>query len=221
MIRLFSLTIIIFNLLGCTNSADFQKGEIEMISVLRDLLKKESASDNFIDARKVVTREKIDASGIAVLFVEFESGRNGTSIKFPGANVGEVWLGVDGTTITMKKGFVIATRGLGNDLMSSTGEFPVLNEISDGATYSKTMNWLFADNQIQSKIFSCTISVESDKRTIIVFDKEFLTRRAVETCQSEILDFQNEYFFEDNGIVRRSHQFHSGSIGRLLIERLD
>ena len=99
MTRLFSLLFIISSLLACNNSADFAKGEIQMISALQDLLEIGDSPNKFIDARKIVTREKINASGLAVLYVELESGRNGTSIKYPGANIGEVWLGVDGTTV--------------------------------------------------------------------------------------------------------------------------
>ena len=221
MTRLFSLLFIIPSLLACNNSADFAKGEIQMISALQDLLEIGDSPNKFIDARKIVTREKIDASGLAVLYVELESGRNGTSIKYPGANIGEVWLGVDGTTITLRNGFLISTRGLGDDLMSSNGDFPALHQVNGSGTYKKTMDWLYADNQIQSDLFTCTISVEMKKHYIIVFDKEFLTRKALETCKSETLSIQNEYFYEPTGVVRRSRQFLSRSLGSIFIERLN
>ena len=219
--RLFSLLFVMSSLLACNNSADFATGELQMISVLQDLLETDETTNKFIDARKIVTREKINASGLAVLYVELESGRNGTSVKYPGANIGEVWLGVDGTTVTLQNGFLISTRGLGDDLMSSNGDFPSLQHISESDTYKKTMDWLYADNQIQSDIFTCTISVEMKKQNIIVFDKEFSTRRALETCESGTLSVQNEYFYEETGVVRRSHQFLSRSLGSIFIERLD
>ena len=59
------------------------------------------------------------------------------------------------------------------------------------------------------------------KHYIIVFDKEFLTRKALETCKSETLSIQNEYFYEETGVLRRSHQFLSRSLGSIFIERLN
>ena len=79
-------------LTSCSNSPDLTKGEIEIIPLIRDAVQAQTTPENFVDARKLVTRDKIDASGIEVLFVELESGKNGTSVKYPGANVGEVWL---------------------------------------------------------------------------------------------------------------------------------
>ena len=221
MIRILSLLLVNIMLLSCTNSADFSKGEIELISILRDGLAPKKAPETFIDARKLVTREKIDASGLEVLFVELESGQNGTSVKYPGHNVGEVWLGVDGTTITFERGFLIATRGLGDDLMSSTGNFPALLNITDSVKYQKTMNWLYRDNQPASEVFTCTATIDPKKYRINVFEKEFSTRLVKEICKSDLQMFQNEYFFESTGLLRRSKQFHSSALGYLFIQRLD
>ena len=221
MIRLLSLLIGVSTLVACTNSADFKKGEIEIFSTLKDVISTEKKPQKFIDARKLVTREKIDASGLEILFVELESGKNGTSIKYPGRNMGEVWLGVDGATITLKNGFLIATRGLGDDLMSSAGAYPSLHLIAKTTTYIKTQTWLAADNKMLTKEFSCTVSVESKQRDILVFDKAFLVRRAVETCDDGTFKTENEYYFDVNGLVRRSNQYLSPTLGSLLIERLD
>jgi hypothetical protein len=156
-----------------------------------------------------------------VLFVELESGKNGTSIKYPGTNIGEVWLGVDGTTITFKNGHLIATRGLGEDLMSSEGTLPSFHIISDSAKYLKMQSWLLDDNQIKSVNYSCTAAVESARKAITIFEKTFLVQRVLETCKADDSTIKNEYFFERNGIVRRSRQYHSPALGHIFFERLE
>lgn len=221
MIRLLILFLGLTTLTSCSNSPDLTKGEIEIIPLIRDAFQAQTAPENFVDARKLVTRDKIDASGMEVLFVELESGKNGTSIKYPGANVGEVWLGVDGTTLTFKNGHLIATRGLGEDMMSSEGTFPSFHLISGSTEYVKTQSWHSEDNQITSTNYSCTASVENAREKITIFDKTFLVQRAIETCIDGDSKIGNEYFFERNGIVRRSRQFHSPALGYIFVERLD
>ena len=221
MIRRLVLFLGLTTLTSCSNSPDLTKGEIEIIPLIRDAVQAQTAPENFVDARKLVTRDKIDASGMEVLFVELESGKNGTSIKYPGANIGEVWLGVDGTTLTFKNGHLIATRGLGEDMMSSEGAFPSFHLISGSTEYVKTQSWLSKDNQITSTNYSCTASVENAREKITIFDKTFLVQRATETCIDGDSKIGNEYFFERNGIVRRSRQFHSPALGYIFVERLD
>ena len=221
MIRLLVLFLGLTTLTSCSNSPDLTKGEIEIIPLIRDAVQAQTAPENFVDARKLVTRDKIDASGMEVLFVELESGKNGTSIKYPGTNIGEVWLGVDGTTLTFKNGHLIATRGLGEDMMSSEGTFPSFHLISGSTEYVKTQSWLSKDNQITSTNYSCTASVEHAREKIIISDKTFLVQRAIETCIDGDSKIGNEYFFERNGIVRRSRQFHSPALGYIFVERLD
>jgi hypothetical protein len=221
MIRLLVLFLGLTTLTSCSNSPDLTKGEIEIIPLIRDAVQAQSTPENFVDARKLVTRDKIDASGMEVLFVELESGKNGTSIKYPGANVGEVWLGVDGTTLTFKNGHLIATRGLGEDLMSSEGTFPSFHLISGSTEYVKKKSWLSSDNQVSSTNYSCTAAVESARKAITIFEKTFLVQRVLETCKAGDSTIKNEYFFERNGIVRRSRQFHSPALGYIFVERLD
>jgi hypothetical protein len=221
MIRLLVLFLGLTALTACSNSPDLTKGEIEIISLIRDAAQAQTTQENFVDARKLVTRDKIDASGMEVLFVELESGKNGTSIKYPGTNIGEVWLGVDGTTITFKNGHLIATRGLGEDLMSSEGTFPSFHVISDSAKYLKMQSWLLDDNQIKSVNYSCTAAVESARKAITIFEKTFLVQRVLETCKADDSTIKNEYFFERNGIVRRSRQYHSPALGHIFFERLE
>ena len=221
MIRLLALFLGLTTLTSCSNSPDLTKGEIEMFPLIRDAVQAQTTPENFVDARKLVTRDKIDASGMEVLFVELESGKNGTSIKYPGANIGEVWLGVDGTTLTFKNGHLIATRGLGEDLMSSEGTFPSFHLISGSTEYGKQQSWLSSDNQITSTNYSCTAVVENAREKITIFDKVFLVQRAIETCTDGDSKIENDYFFESNGVVRRSRQYHSPALGYLFVERLD
>jgi hypothetical protein len=208
-------------LIGCTNKSDVASGEREVFSVIAGALKRDAAKGKFVDARVLVTREKIDAAGIPLLFIELESGQNGTSIKYPGENTGDVWLGIDGGTITLKSGMLLATRGMGDDLMASVGNLPNLSQIAGELTYDKKQIWLSEDNKISKLNFTCKINGAAKPTEIDVFDKKFNVRRVEEQCQANNVDLLNLYFIDDRGIVRRSKQYHSKTLGYILIERLD
>jgi hypothetical protein len=218
LIRLFCLCMV---LIGCTNSSEFLHGEREVFSVFEGALKRNNTTREFVDVRATVTREKIDAAGVPLLFIELESGQNGTSIRYPGMNVGEVWLGLDGATISLKNGVLIATRGMGDDLMSTSGNLPNLNQINGSLSYEKRQTWLSEDNQVSTLTLACVITLGSQPADIEIFNKIFQVLRAEENCHSEGLSVKNLYFLDASGIVRRSKQYHSKALGHILIERLD
>ena len=221
-IRCSAFLLLLFGFLtACTNSSDMGKGEIEMFSVLREAYEDRKKPKTFVDARTLVTREKVDASGLAVLLIELETGQSGTSVLYPGNNTGEVWLGVDGATVTFDKGFLIGTRGLQDDLMTTIADFPNLSTVKDIQTYEKHQTWLTGDNQRKHLSFKCTLSMKSGAQKISLLNKSFVVKQATEICNSTELKITNEYFFENSGKMRQSKQYHSETLGYIRFERLD
>ena len=221
-IRCSAFLVLLFGFLtACTNSQDLGKGEIEVFSDLHEAYEDRKKPKTFVDARKLVTREKVDASGLAVLLIELETGQNGTSVLYPGSNTGEVWLGVDGATVTFEKGFLVGTRGLQDDLMATIADFPNLNAVNGIETYDKHQTWLTGDNQRKHLNFECTLTVKSDAQRINLLNKSFVVKHAVEICKSTELEVTNEYFFENSGKMRQSKQYHGETLGYIRFERLD
>ena len=221
-IRCSAFLVLLFGFLAaCTNSQDLGKGEIEVFSDLRQAFEDRKKPKTFVDARKLVTREKIDASGLAVLLIELETGQSGTSVLYPGENTGEVWLGVDGATVTFEKGFLIGTRGLQDDLMATIADFPKLSAVNGIETYDKHQTWLKGDNQRKHLNFRCTLTVTRGAQRISLLNKSFVVKQAVEICKSTELEITNEYFYENSGKMRQSKQYHSETLGYIRFERLD
>ena len=71
------------------------------------------STPELVDTRKTVTRQIIESAGIPLLFIEKESGQNGTLSLYPGSNTVETWLSADGATVSLSNGELVATRGLG------------------------------------------------------------------------------------------------------------
>ena len=103
-----------------------ETGEIRTLQLLKKAFDSSNKPKRFMDARNLINREQIDAANMPVLFVELESGQNGTLTPYPGQGVGQTWLGADGATVTLNRGVLKASRGMGDDLMGSTSFYASL-----------------------------------------------------------------------------------------------
>jgi len=217
----FIVIVAFTTLISCSNSSEFETGEIKAIKMLRETLIARNTPTILLDTRKVITRKKIDDAKIPVLFVELENGQNGTLTLYPGEGVGETWLGADGATITLHNGRIKATRGMRRDLMGSTSSVPTWSEIKNTSEYSRQISYLGGDNQTYSKTFSCTMRKHNKQTSITIFDVPFDVQEYVETCMSNTDILENTYFVDPKNVVRRSKQYHGPALGYLLIERLE
>lgn len=206
---------------SCSNSNDFETGEIKAIKLLQETIIALNTPTILLDTRKIITRKKIDDSKIPVLFVELENGQNGTLTLYPGEGVGETWLGADGATITLENGIIKATRGMRNDVMGTTSSMPSWPNIKNNSEYTRQISYLGGDNQIFSKSFKCKIRKHYKKSEISIFNVPFATREFAEICSSKKEKLENSYFVDRENILRRSVQYHGPALGYLTIERLD
>ena len=216
-----SLVIAIVTLCACSNSSDFETGEIKAIKMLKETWLSSRAQRVLLDTRDVVTRKKINDANIPVLFVELENGQNGTLTLYPGQGVGETWLGADGATITLSNGILKATRGMRNDLMGGTSLIPILSGKKESTNYTRQLFHLDGNNKIIERNFTCQIEKITSEMNIIIFDAPFRVREYSEACVSDADKINNIYLVDTGGIVRKSLQYHGPALGYLDIERLD
>ena len=221
MIRVFVNIIAFVTLISCSNSSDFETGEIKVIKILREAVIAQHTSTMLLDTRKIVTRKKIDAAKVPVLFVELENGQNGTLTLYPGKGIGETWLGADGATITLENGIIKATRGMRRDVMGSKSSIPSWSQIADTSEYFRQISYLGGNNQTYSKRFACVMKKHIKQTTVIIFEMPFDVQKYVETCISNTKKFKNIYFVDYKNVVRRSKQYHGPALGYLMIERLE
>lgn len=215
------LTSIII-LVSCSNTPDLETGEIRTLQLLKKAVDISNKQKQFIDARNLINREQIDAANIPILFVELASGQNGTLTPYPGQGVGQTWLGADGATITLERGILKASRGMGDDLMGSSSSMPLWSKINKKAgTYSRELAHITGNNKISKRIFNCDIEKSKNEEPIKIWDVNFKVAKFEESCFDSSFTFKNVYHVDNQGIVRRSLQYHSDTLGFILIERLD
>jgi hypothetical protein len=208
-------------LLACGNSPELETGETKVLKIIRDKMDAPSGATAYIDARKLVSREILDGVGVPILFVEIDRGQNGTLSQYPGEGVGQTWLGVDGSTVTLDNGLLKATRGMGDDLMGSEISHEInwsdLKEVS----YKRRMAFLRLDNKTPINEYTCTLTDMNRKETINLFDADFSVKHVQETCRGLTGSFVNDYYIDTHGLVRNSRQYQSEKIGYMTIARLD
>jgi len=213
---------LILTLASCTNTPELETGEIQTLQLLKKSFGAENRSNIFIDSRTLLSRKQIDAANIPVLFVELKSGQNGTLTPYPGQGIGQTWLGADGATITTDRGILKASRGMGIDLMGSSLSMPPWAKINaNSVRYERKLVYMTGNNKILELSLECKIQKNDLKETIKIWGVKFSVRKFDENCTNNQIKIKNTYFVDDRGIVRRSLQFHSDTIGYILTERLE
>ena len=209
-------------LVSCSNAPETETGEIRTLKLLKMAFDSSNTAKRFMDARNLISREQIDAANIPVLFAELASGQNGTLTLYPGQGVGQTWLGADGATVTLEEGILKASRGMGDDLMGSSSSMPHWSKINEKTeAYSRELAHITGNNKISRRVFNCDIKKTSSKELIKVWDLNFKVSKFEENCSNSSLTFKNTYQVDARGIVRRSSQYHSETLGYILIERID
>ena len=213
---------LIFTLTSCANTPEEETGEIRTLQLLKQIFYGEKDSKIFVDARTLLSREKIDAANIPILFVELDSGQNGTLVLYPGQGIGQTWLGADGATITLDRGILKASRGMGDDLMGSSLNVPQWSKIDETTkTYPRKLSYITGNNKILNLSFECKIKKNNHQELIKVWDLEYSVRKFEENCIRGKINLKNKYYVDEQSIVRKSLQYHSDTVGYILTERID
>ena len=222
MIRVLCSFIVASILSSCSNAPELETGEIKTLAILEQAFNQSNEPKQFVNARFLLTRDQVDEAQVPILYVELPSGQNGTLTLYPGTGIGQTWLGADGATVTLEMGVLKASRGMGDDLMGSTSSMPQWSKIeNEKQSYKRELGYITGNNKILKRSFKCQIQQISKKEIIKIWDINFKVTQFDESCRSSSFKFENTYYIDANGIVRRSLQYHSNTIGHILIERLD
>ena len=221
--RLKLIILLILFLSSCSNSVDMATGEIKILRSLERLLNQADQKRAIIDARNLLSRDKINQLKIPILFVELPTGQNGTLVMYPDQGVsGTTWIGADGATISLQDGLLLATRGLGHDLMG--GEISIRikwSEIDKDIYFKRQLSYLDEGNVLNVDSYTCNMVKIKTDVVVKNFDFDFVTSHFEERCANSFYSFRNDYYVDKKDIVRRANFFHSRVIGNIYVERLD
>ncbi|MCB1334334.1 MAG: YjbF family lipoprotein [Roseivivax sp.] len=202
---------------GCGSSAISTDGS----QVIRDTLKGVTAGKA---APNVVTTDQLSAelsaSSAPLMLVITDATQNQALLREIARN------GRDGTFATAQRealivrdGIIVASRGLGGDMMSSVqgGLERLVRSQSNGAS-DVTLVFLDGADQPDRRSYSCTVSVGG--QTPVVAGAVNATARIVTTTCTGPDSYSNTYLVASDGYVLGSRQWVGPTIGYLSTQAL-
>lgn len=138
-------------------------------------------------------------------------GRDAVAALVPYGQNGSVqtWTTVDFQTISLRDGRIVATRGLGADLMA-LGQ--------SGA--QRSYHLLDAANGEVVVIVDCAPRVAGQENVTLSGGAVVQTTRIDEPCRGEDAEFVNQYWIGTDGSLRRSRQWIGPQGGLVELQRL-
>lgn len=137
-----------------------------------------------------------------------------------------VWRTDDNITLAMRSGVLIATRGLGGDILSSTVQ--VAQGVPGPArSGERVMNIRTLDNKAVRLTLACDLA-DLGAETIVIVEQRHATRHLRETCEGgragdgrSAGQVVNDYWVDPgSGLVWQSRQWAGPSTGYLRLRRL-
>lgn len=171
------------------------------------------------DAAAPITRASLANIITPVDLVTIERrGAQGVIAKIATNRGVETWSSIDKKTIAMRDGVIVGTRGLGEDLMAAAT--PLLGQIRGGVgSYSRTHTLLDGEDKPVYHRYNCSAN-QAGSETITVVERSFAVMRVTETCKGPSGGFSNDFWFQNDGKLRKSRQWISESVGYVAIEHL-
>ena len=164
-------------------------------------------------------RNVLEKDGQPILLVLNPSLKYSDLMAPYGQNAGvQTWSSTSYTTISLRDGLVVATRGFGPDIMSATA--PTLATLSAAqGQYRRSYYYLDGADQRQVLTYDCTLS-SGGSQAISVLGKSFVTRVVVESCSGGAGSLTNQYWFDPSAHLRQSQQFLAPGLQDLTIQRI-
>ena len=138
------------------------------------------------------------------------------------ANSIVTWRTGDDVTLSFDSGFLVASRGLPDDLMTSDVSSVAKGFFTNrrqGAVYARVNEYIGGEDQIVKVVFQCTQTVRTSE-TIKTFSSNRAVTRVSEECRSTTRDIENTYWIGADGTFWKSVQWVSPLVGYVETERL-
>ncbi|QYK42362.1 MAG: YjbF family lipoprotein [Paracoccaceae bacterium] len=165
-----------------------------------------------------LTRAQIASITVPADLVTLEKAGVSAVVVRTGLNGGvETWSSPDDRTISVRDGVIVATRGLGADLMAA--RVPGVAQLAAGGSWERLHTTLNGEDQAVITRYSCTASSAGPAR-IVVVERAYETRLVRESCEGGGTRFVNEYWLQGGAKLRQSRQWIGHTVGYVAIRRL-
>lgn len=173
------------------------------------------------DPRAGLTRARLDGSARPILLAEVPTRDLAATLAPRGERQGvATWHTAANQTLSFRDGVLIATRGLGDDLMSAdvSGTLAALNG-GPLADYPRLMTYLDGEGRTLMRAMICAMCA-GEPATVRGIGLDFPVTLRVETCHTTGLSVENRYWQDADGTMRRAEQWIGPGLGTLATELL-
>ena len=172
------------------------------------------------DPRALLTAGQIRASSQPLLLTRIDD-LGGSTMIVTGRRDGVVtWRTADFVTFSYRDGLLVATRGLGADLMSAdVSRTHAALTGGPSQDYPRFLTFLGPDDKTLFRAFRCTMR-DAGPDPVVSFGTVFPATLMRETCHSTRLTIENRYWVAPGGGIRRSFQWIGADLGYLETEQL-
>ncbi len=171
------------------------------------------------DPRRALTRALIEQAGAPVILVVVIDRNAAATLIRAGENGDKItWASPDGIGVILRNGFLIGTRGLGDDLMGAevNGSQSALRR---GGISTRVHDYLTGTDRIERRSFQCRFATVGAENIEIV-QRVYAVTRIDETCSDSASSFVNSYWVGSDGTIWKSRQWVSALVGTLEIMKL-
>ncbi|WP_319825137.1 YjbF family lipoprotein [Thalassovita sp.] len=195
---------------------------IRLIAPLLLLTACSAGQGELVSPAQLVTRQQLEQVRTPLLFAQLESAQTYATMVPAGKN-GDVvtWQSGDHRALSLQQGVVVATRGLGDDLMGSDadGVVAMLHGRATGQEYTRVHSYLDGEYQPKFQSFRCRQDAATVQNLEIVKEIHVVTR-IEESCFSPDGGMANTYWVGSDGTVWKSRQWISPVLGYMETELL-
>lgn len=161
-----------------------------------------------------ITPEQVATAGVPLLLVTVEQRGIGTALALINTNAGTATYATrDLTTVTLRDGVLIATRGLGADVMSAQAPAAARIAAAQG-THRRSYQFLADDDRTLTQDFVCTLRPIGGE-TPVIAGRSWPSRVVAESCEGATGRFENRYWIDRSGKIRQSRQW-AGTVAGML-----
>jgi len=215
---------------ACSGGDDVPTLELQALSATREAIAAKTAPKV---ARPPLTRAALDTLEGAFIEIILERRDQLAYLSLSAQRRDDtpgkisLWRTEDNITLTTRNGVLIATRGLGGDILSATvqvaGDAP-----GPSGGGEKVFNIRALDNKTQRLALVCDL-VDLGPQTIVIVERRHPTRRLQETCTGGIAgdgsgapgEVINDYWVDSrSGVIWQSRQWAGPQTGYLRLRRL-
>lgn len=221
---LIALIVLALALSGCSSEEKTEPG----IGAIALELARSRIGRNTVEEAEVAkptarpTREQLAAAGRPVIwFAVPRFGMASPALELA-RNAGfDTYMSGDQTSVTLRDGMIMATRGLLVDLHAQDlsiapinifrGEFP--------KQYTRTQRHLTGEGTLSTLTYDCAIAPEPEAEQIEVFGQTHTTTRLTELCRNTARAFRNDYWIDSRSRrVIKTNQSVSKEVGHVSVE---